>query len=767
MLDDVHSYLAWKRSGNGNAHLGTLVSQTNGRSTNRDTTTAALQTSPEPLNFLFNGQDQQALERNFEAIVRHLQAKSFPDSQSEYEYLQNLAYTLRIRRSRLNVNAEVVASSITQLVSKIQERDFARVEIGSTTTKKLNQSNQKVKTRSRQLLTDLPAYSWDHSRTYWAESRLSREFRLRNHAQRSLIGAPQPSYGENERIWRGFLRVSEEPWVKDHQVLGAIVYPAAGYIAMAIEAAQDIAEKGRAISRYEFRDLQFHAAAVIKEDVPLELIIQMRPHRSTTRSTTTSWLEFSISSCHNEKNVRENCFGLLSFEYEVPRGSALALEQEHEEALVLDKHKRTAEECHIVQSPEVLYEELASVGLTYGETFQQISKITKTGGLSSCHVQLYVPNRLSVPHVIHPATLDCMIQTIYPALVGNGTCMHMAMIPTLLENMSISTHIPNSGANFFRGCSSAKYSGAKEMVADFSMVDHETKKLVVTATGLHCTAISEAVNPLPEQGENKKQNICSQLTWIQATDVLPVEQSPNTPSRILRPPNQDILILEGEHACATALSDALMSLVPGQSPYIPIPKSLLRASLQDLEGKTCIATLEIGTSFLANPTTDGFELFKEIVRRCPRIVWISSSSEPIGSVVAGLARTIRNENAGSIFRTLQLPSQKMYDSNNLAKIVSQLVASSTRDSEFRLDQGVLKVSRITQDIKTDNMVASMVSNSGLETRFSTLNQVGIAQKLALPRLGMLDDIFFEADEAANEPLGDDEVEIEVKASGIK
>ena len=770
MLDDARSYLASKESENGNANFETQISQTSGRLANAPSTNGDPQTVPEQLRFLFSGRDQQSLERNLEAIVQHLGPKSFLGPQSEFEYLQNLAYTLYHRRSRFRVQAEVVASSVTQLVSKIQEQDYARSEGQATTMSRCNQANWNTSTRHRQLLHDLPPYSWDHSRTYWAESRMSREFRLRNQAPRSLIGAPQPSYGENEHIWRGFLRVSEEPWVKDHQVLGAIVYPAAGYLAMAIEAAHDIADKGCTVSRYVFRDVQFHAAAVIKEDVPLELIIQMRPHRAATRSTATTWLEFSISSCHNGRNVRDNCFGLLSIEYEVHQDSHLAQEEAREVTLVLDKHKRTAEECYITQSPKALYEQLASIGLTYGEAFQQISKITKTAGLSSCQVQPYVPLLISAPHVVHPATLDSMIQTIFPALAGSRTGMQVAMLPTLLESLSISPRTLNSAKSFFRGVASAKYSGARDMVADFSMVDYETKRLAVTATGLHCKAISDTAGSTPEQVLNGRRNICFQLTWVPARDVLSVVKSTDGTKAlngISRPAEQDILILEGDHGCATALSDALMSLNTVRGSYIPIPKSLLRASLQDLEGKTCIATLEMGTSFLANATVDEFATFKEIVRRCPRIIWVSSSSEPVGSVITGLARTMRNEDAALVFRTLQLPSQDMYDSVNIAEVVSQLATSSTTASEFVLDQGVLKVSKILGDIKTDSMVASMVSNGGLEISPSTLNQVGTAQKLALPPLGMLENIHFEADEVPDKLLGDDEVEIEVKASGIK
>ena len=231
--------------------------------------------------------------------------------------------------------------------------------------------------------------------------------------------------------------------------------------------------------------------------------------------------------------------------------------------------------------------------------------------------------------------------------------------------------------------------------------------------------------------------------------------------------DQDIMVLEGDLPCAAALSDALMSLDPAEVSYIPIPRTLLRSSLQDLEGKICIATLEMGKSFLANATSEDFATFKEIVRRCSSVVWVSSSDEPTGSIVTGLARTMRNENAALTFRSLQVPSKDLYNSDDLAEIVSRLALSSCTDNEFKLDGGILKVSRIMRDPQMDDMVSSMVVEGDAKIKYSTLNRVRWPQKLALPRQGMLDDIYFEADEVADGPLSDEEVEIEVKASGIK
>lgn len=236
--------------------------------------------------------------------------------------------------------------------------------------------------------------------------------------------------------------------------------------------------------------------------------------------------------------------------------------------------------------------------------------------------------------------------------------------------------------------------------------------------------------------------------------------------------DQDILVLEGDHPYAAALSDALMSLEPERGSYVPMPMRFLRSSLQDMDGKVCIATLEMGRSFLARASPGDFALFKEIVRRCSGVVWISSADDPAGSVVTGLARTMRNENAALAFCSLQVPSGDMRDSPDLlADVVSRLAASPSRaDDELRLDGGVLKASRIVRDPEMDDEVASRAAwaaGGAARIRPSTLGRAGRALKLALPRQGVLDDIYFEADEGADQPLLDDEVEIEVKASGIK
>ena len=62
-------------------------------------------------------------------------------------------------------------------------------------------------------------------------------------------------------MWKGFLRLSEAPWIADHKIQGSILYPGAGYMAMAIEAAVQTADETRKLAAFKLRDIQLTAAS--------------------------------------------------------------------------------------------------------------------------------------------------------------------------------------------------------------------------------------------------------------------------------------------------------------------------------------------------------------------------------------------------------------------------------------------------------------------------------------------------------------------------
>lgn len=95
------------------------------------------------------------------------------------------------------------------------------------------------------LLTDLPPYSWNHSEKFRADSRMQREFLAQKFPKKSLIGASMPKMEESERVWRGFINLDNEPWLRSHMVGTMVLFPGAGMISVVLEAAQQIIDSGR------------------------------------------------------------------------------------------------------------------------------------------------------------------------------------------------------------------------------------------------------------------------------------------------------------------------------------------------------------------------------------------------------------------------------------------------------------------------------------------------------------------------------------------
>ena len=101
-------------------------------------------------------------------------------------------------------------------------------------------------------VTTLPPYAFNRSKGYWYDNRASRGY---HHRQR-------PTYPHNplEATWRNIMRTGDTPWVEDHKINGAILYPAAGMIFMAIEAAQQLVDPDKTVAAFAVRDVTLYSA---------------------------------------------------------------------------------------------------------------------------------------------------------------------------------------------------------------------------------------------------------------------------------------------------------------------------------------------------------------------------------------------------------------------------------------------------------------------------------------------------------------------------
>lgn len=73
--------------------------------------------------------------------------------------------------------------------------------------------------RQPKMLVDLPRYPFNHSQSYWLESRLFKNIRNRQRPRHELLGSASEDWSPLKPKWRLVIRESDLPWITDHKVL--------------------------------------------------------------------------------------------------------------------------------------------------------------------------------------------------------------------------------------------------------------------------------------------------------------------------------------------------------------------------------------------------------------------------------------------------------------------------------------------------------------------------------------------------------------------
>ncbi|KAI1129792.1 putative polyketide synthase [Nemania abortiva] len=306
------------------------------------------------------------------------------------------------------------------------------------------------------LLVDLPSYPFNHSRRYWYESRLSRNYRLRSHAPLKLLGARTPDWDPSDGRWRHFLRTSELPWVEDHVVDGNILYPASGMVVMAIEASKQLVKAPNVTIRgYTLRDVHIKAPLNLTANKEcLEVQTSLKKSVSLINAQT---FEFAIKSFTDDKWTL-NCFGIITVELcAEPDDTAHWLKEKDEHHLqrIKDEFLRMESSCGSLVDPKAMFALLEQSGLEYGPAFQALQTQPILFDKHTKHTVSEISTfKDSDSHLIHPVTLDALLRLAYIGFTA-GVSRPMPMsIPSLINYMWISAKGLNSeDCGVFKGYS--------------------------------------------------------------------------------------------------------------------------------------------------------------------------------------------------------------------------------------------------------------------------------------------------------------------------
>ncbi|KAL8669472.1 MAG: hypothetical protein Q9168_005934, partial [Polycauliona sp. 1 TL-2023] len=331
-------------------------------------------------------------------------------------------------------------------------------------------------------ITDLPHYQWQYpDKIILHENRYTKEWRLRMHPRHDILGSRIPGGVKTEPVWRNILRSKDLAWLGDHRIAKDIVFPATGYLAVALEAATQTMElngyQASEIQSYEFQDVSLQSALIIPEDdMGVETLFSLRLaglNNTTRHGSRYDFLLSSVVTEDEEDRFVDHCRGTVSVVLQSHDARPTPLIAEWEAASSSKKDISASQ----------WYQSFAKVGLNYGPVFQGLSDIMTAGSsrLTKASIGLRPSTRVmsgESRYIIHPAALDAAMQlSILGAHSGSATKFGRAFMPVAFESIKVWPHVALITSESAKSITKGVLKGVRGLAADLVLVGDGEKPM--------------------------------------------------------------------------------------------------------------------------------------------------------------------------------------------------------------------------------------------------------------------------------------------------
>jgi SAM-dependent methyltransferase len=202
----------------------------------------------------------------------------------------------------------------------------------------------------------------------------------------------------------------------------------------------------------------------------------------------------------------------------------------------------------------------------------------------------------------------------------------------------------------------------------------------------------------------------------------------------------------------------------------------LDISSTDVSQSVCLSVIELEKQILSSPSEEDFINIRQLLITSGALLWITGDTvaHPHLNMITGLIRTVRwerdIEEANLAILSIQEPAlQEDQLLPSLARLFKQQfvqhLPQEKANSEFTLTS--------TGSFRTNRLVDADLANEYLTSRLRSplpiqqrLDEAGRPLKLATSSPGQLDKLQWVTDELYDKPLGNTEVEIDIKAVGL-
>ncbi|CRG86530.1 Lovastatin nonaketide synthase [Talaromyces islandicus] len=259
--------------------------------------------------------------------------------------------------------------------------------------------------RDFKFIRNLPSYPFDHTQSYWAGSRLVGELLHRSLPPNALLGNMTPKACQDEWSWRNFLSVHHLPWLVGHCIDSRIVFPAAGYISMVVEAAVIVAGTDVSLCCIEIEEFNIDHAIIIPANNTdnVETLFQLKGAYCAD-----DLFSGSFNCLANFGGKMQSCAsGRVTITFGNPDPDLLPLRVEAEQDL------RTVD-------VEDFYSSLSRLGLNYSGPFQALMGLSRKMDVSSGIIKNADGSNDGPSLRLHPANLDAGLHGLCAALSAPG-----------------------------------------------------------------------------------------------------------------------------------------------------------------------------------------------------------------------------------------------------------------------------------------------------------------------------------------------------------
>lgn len=639
------------------------------------------------------------------------------------------------------------------------------------------------------VVDDFAPYPWTHER-YWVEPRQSLETRIKPFGRHDLLGLLTTGSTEHEHSWRNVISTDDVPWLREHKMQTLTTFPLAGYLSMVVEAAAQRASLRRvAFDRFCMREVQATAPLIMNDGDEYEMTLTLRRYAEGTRSYSNEWDEFQISSWAPGRGWIEHCRGLVAVRK--PSSNPISSPAHAESGR---RRLRATERCTDTVALEPFYAELDGRGASYGPLFQIRDKTGLHCCDEYCHSRVEVPDTAAAmpfdhetPYVLPPALIDLLFQQTFAILGAGRHGMPALYMPNAIKHLEFGKELPNKAGQALQVVCEGRPS--KNVTAVDFAIDawqpETSDRPVLSMRGFTMTPVHDE-----NADEAAAPSVCYKLQWedlVNKAQANGVNGHANGTNGINGNGTNGINghangnALEADFAAPVVIvSDKtdtdpmvrslmdLLVLKTGASPTV-CPLDRLVAS-----DKICIVLYELDGPLLAGINADGFDRLQRLILTASALLWVGTgisknAAHPDKALSQGLLRTVRSE-TGKLAATLDLDPASPLDDGARCELIIQalkkVLASEHEDGpgdfEFAEHQGRLAVPRVVEDGDMDKLVQRQTKPSA--PYLQPYEQENRRLEIAIGTYGALDSLYFR--DEVEQPLGDDDVEIKVAATGM-